>query len=358
MTDIFLGILTESWQVLNAFAIYCLMGLFISGILKSFFSDSFVERHLGANDFRSVVKAALIGIPLPLCSCGVIPVATGLHRQGAGKGPTTAFLIATPETGVDSIAVTYALLDPLMTLIRPIAAFFTAMTAGGIVSCLPEAKQQKSRLQEPGGTCSCCCTQQKTPRTCEGRHSLRERVSAGLHFAFDSLLAEIGPPLLLGVLIAGTIAYSVPSQFIQEHLGSGMQQMIVMLLIGIPLYVCAIASTPIVAALALKGLTPGAALVFLLTGPATNIATIMIVARMMGKRIAAVYVGVIATASLVLGSITDLLYHLLSLDTRAWVSVHSHAETGLITPAAAVVLLACIFRARRITARRQTPPAR
>ncbi|MCX8044122.1 MAG: SO_0444 family Cu/Zn efflux transporter [Desulfobacterota bacterium] len=348
MLDTVFGIFTESWQVLNAFAMYCLIGLCMSGLLKSMMPDSFVERHLGGNNFRSVIKAALLGIPLPLCSCGVIPVATGLRRQGAGNGPTTAFLIATPETGVDSIAITYALLDPIMTIIRPVAAFLTAMTAGAIVTLMPEGKHRSTNA-EP--SCSCCSHPADQLRPCCNQVAPQNRIANGLRFAFNSLLAEIGPPLLFGVIIAGAISYFLPPGSIERYLGSGMQQMLVMLIIGIPLYVCASASTPIVAALALKGLSPGAALIFLLVGPATNATTITVVAQMMGKRIAVVYGSVIAAVALTLGLLTDILYNALAFDTTRWVSGHSHTLPPEVTTAAALILLACIFRARLLIRR-------
>lgn len=343
--EMFLGVIKESWQVLNDSALYCLFGIFMAGILKSVISDDFVAEHLGANNVASVVKASLFGIPLPLCSCGVIPVATGLRRQGAGKGPTTAFLISTPETGVDSIALTYALLDPIMTVVRPIAAFLTATVAGLIINFMPDTRTVA--FENEGAACGCgcsCATGAKTAR-CE-QHSWLGRIRAGLRFAFGDLLADIGPALILGIIIAGVIAYFIPARFIEQQLGSGLRPMLVMLLVGIPLYVCASASTPIVAALALKGLSPGAALVFLLCGPATNTATILVIARLMGKQVAAVYVVVIAMVSLILGILVNAFYAANSLSITNWVTAGSQAEGGLLAAAAALFLLACIFRAK------------
>jgi hypothetical protein len=339
--EVFAGVITESWRVLHDSAVYCLFGIFMSGILKGFMSDDFVAGHLGANNFVSVIKASLLGIPLPLCSCGVIPVATGLKRQGAGNGPTTAFLISTPETGVDSIAITYALLDPFMTIIRPVAAFITATVAGLMVNCMPAAGP--AAPAKAGDACSCA---EGAAIPCREKHSRGERVRAGLRFAFGDLLADIGPSLVLGIVIAGAIAYFVPARFIEQQLGSGLQPMLVMLLVGIPLYVCATASTPIVAALALKGLSPGAALVFLLAGPATNVATILIVARIMGKPVAAVYVLVIAVVSLALGILVNALYAASSLSVTNWVSAGNRIENGMVAAVASLVLLALILIAK------------
>jgi uncharacterized protein len=350
MMDIVTGVLKESWHVLNDSALYCLFGIVMSGILKGFISDDFVIEHLGTNNISSVIKASLLGIPLPLCSCGVIPVATGLRRQGAGKGPTTAFLISTPETGVDSIALTYALLDPIMTVIRPVAAFVTATVAGILVNFMPDEKAGIPENIVSACGCACSCEQGDSAPCAAGHHnhghSLLQRITSGLSFAFGDMLADIGPSLLLGIIIAGGIAYFVPAGFIERNLGAGIKPMLVMLIIGIPLYVCATASTPIVAALALKGLSPGAALVFLLSGPATNTATILVIARLMGKRVAAVYVLAIALVSLLMGIAVNALYSACSISITSWVAAGAQAEGGGFAIGASLFLLVCILRAK------------
>ena len=151
MDDIVIGVVLESWHILNDSAPFILFGLFMAGVLKVFMPEDFVAKHLGGNDVVSVVKASLLGVPLPLCSCGVVPVAMGLKKQGAGNGPTTAFLISTPETGMDSIAITYALLDPIMTIMRPVAAIITATVAGTIVNFLPKTKELEVSEKEESG---------------------------------------------------------------------------------------------------------------------------------------------------------------------------------------------------------------
>ena len=349
MIELFINILKESWQMLNETAGYCLFGIIMAGLLRAFMSDDFVLKHLGKNNTVSVIKASLIGVPMPLCSCGVMPVAMGLRNQGAGKGPTTAFLISTPESGVDSIAVTWALLDPIMTVVRPLAAFITATVAGIIVNFVPE-HQENGAIPEPA--CSCCSGGAEDDHdgdhnhACNHQHSLLQRMRSGLAFAFGGLLADMGPSLLFGILIAGMISALVPPDFIEQNLGSGIRPMLVMLLVGIPLYVCATASTPIVAALALKGLSPGAALVFLLAGPATNIATIMVVARIMGKRIAAVYVTVIAAAALLLGMAVNAIYSFAALGVTNWISAEQYEGRGFFTSVLSGILLVLILRAK------------
>ena len=343
MIELFINILKESWQMLNETAGYCLFGIFMAGLLRAFMSDDFVLKHLGKNNAVSVIKASLIGVPMPLCSCGVMPVAMGLRKQGAGKGPTTAFLISTPESGVDSIAVTWALLDPIMTVVRPLAAFITATVAGILVNFVPEHKKKE---EDPEPACFCCSGETDGAHNCNHKHSLLQRMRSGLAFAFGGLLADMGPSLLFGILIAGMISALVPPDFIEQNLGSGMRPMLVMLVVGIPLYVCATASTPIVAALALKGLSPGAALVFLLAGPATNMATIMVVARIMGKRIAAVYVTVIAAAALLLGMAVNAIYSFAALGVTDWISAEHHEGGGFFTSLFSGILLVLILRAK------------
>jgi len=349
MPELLITVVKESWLVLNESAGYCLFGIFMAGVLRAFMADDFVLKHLGKNNIASVIKASLIGVPMPLCSCGVMPVAMGLRKQGAGKGPTTAFLISTPESGVDSIAVTWALLDPIMTVVRPLAAFITATVAGIIVNFVPEHKQNGA-VSEPA--CSCCsggaeaAHDGESPHSGRHHHSLLQRMRAGLAFAFGGLLGDIGPSLLFGILIAGMISALVPPGFIEQNLGGGIRPMLIMLLVGIPLYVCATASTPIVAALALKGLSPGAALVFLLAGPATNVATIAVVAKILGKRIAAVYVTVIASVALLMGLAVNHLYSMASLSITGWISVEHHAGGGVFSAALAVILLVLILRAK------------
>ena len=163
--DAFISVLLASWNVLLESAPFVLLGFFVAGLLKAFLPDDFVARHLGGGSKASIFKAAAMGIPIPLCSCGVLPAAAGLKKQGAGKGAVTSFLISTPETGVDSIAVSYALLDPLMTVIRPVVAFFTAVAAGIAVAFtekysgteIPDAGQNSEKAQADGCSSGCCC---------------------------------------------------------------------------------------------------------------------------------------------------------------------------------------------------------
>ncbi len=343
MVEIILGILAACWEILAESAPFVLFGFFAAGVLKALVPGDVVARHLGNNSAASVLKASLFGIPLPLCSCGVIPAAIGLRKQGAGKGATAAFLISVPETGVDSMAITWALLDPVMTLLRPIAAFFTAVVTGLLINRLPEdaAEPASDHRQSNCGCAASCSENRPAPAS---RSALGRRLQDGLAYAFGDLLGDIGKLLLIGIAIAGAISYFVPDDFFMRYLSGEWLSLLIMLGVGIPLYICASASTPVAAALVLKGLSPGAALVFLLAGPATNPATITVVARYLGKKAAVIYLCVIACCSLALGWITNRFYAWAGLDISRWVSDSGAAAESPVMVVAAVTLLLLLAR--------------
>ena len=341
MFDVLLRIAVESWHVLVEASPYVLVGFFVAGLLKGFVPDSAMARHLGKDSIGSVVKAAVIGVPLPLCSCGVLPTALGLRRQGASKGATTAFMIATPETGVDSMAVTYALIDPLMTFIRPVAASLTAVFAGVLVNAFPGKGEDPLMAAVPESCESdgCGCG-----GSCGGGHDLGmvEKFRTGMEYAFGEMIGDIGRWLLAGVVIAGIISALVPADALGGQLGSGFLSYLAMLVVALPLYVCATASTPIAASLLLKGLSPGAALVFLLAGPATNGATITVMLKTLGRRAAGLYVAAIVIASLALAWVTDRIYAALGLDIRAVVAEVDDLLPHWAGVAGAVILLSLV----------------
>jgi len=315
--QIILGILTEAWHIFQQSAIYMLFGFFMAGILYAFVKTEKIARYLGGETLRPVVLAALVGVPLPLCSCGVVPAAAALKKQGASKGATLSFLISTPETGVDSIPITYALLDPVMTAIRPLAAFITAAVAG-IVENLYGRKEDPVRVDQMQPAARCCCQTLPGPADMlTQKVSFRDKMAVGIKYAFVELLSDIGPWFILGVFLAGLISYLIPERFADAYLANPFIAMPLMLIVGIPMYVCATSSTPIAAALILKGLSPGAALVFLLAGPATNVASLTMVSKLMGKRSLAIYLGAISACALALGFLTDLVYSKLGISARA-----------------------------------------
>ena len=316
--NIMVEIFTESWKLLQESSIYVLFGIFVAGLMHVFVRPEAVSRHLGRGKVSSVLKAAALGVPIPLCSCGVLPAAVSLKRQGASNGATTAFLISTPESGVDSIALTYALIDPLMTVARPVAAFTTAAVAGIAENMLGPEKEGK-KIQ-PDLRCpvdNCCDGVDCLPEVHKGHHTFFEKLKSGLGYALFELWEDIAPWFLLGLLLAGVITTLIPSELMTKHLGGGLPAMLIMLAVGIPLYICATASTPIAAALILKGVSPGAALVFLLAGPATNVASLTVLFGLLGKRATAIYLASIAVVSVACGLVLDQVYAFFGISAQA-----------------------------------------
>jgi uncharacterized membrane protein YraQ (UPF0718 family) len=346
MFDRILSIVTEFWDVLADMAPYLLFGFLVAGALAVALPPQSVERHLGGRGLWPILKATLFGIPLPLCSCGVIPVAASLSRHGASRGATTAFLLSTPQTGVDSVLVTFSLLGPLFAVFRPIAAFCVGVLGGSFVSLLDE--RDAGELRPAAACCHGAC--------CENGGG-RSRLMRALAYGLRTLPRDIGKPLVLGLLIAGAIASLVPEDFFSRNLGTGLGAMVAMMALGLPLYVCATASVPIAAALIAKGVSPGAALVFLMTGPATNAAAVTTVWQIMGRRSAIVYLATVALTALAAGAVLDTLFASAGAAARP-------AETAMLPPwlktAAAVALLAVLVAAfwprglRFLPSRRQT----
>jgi hypothetical protein len=334
------SIFRESWHMLLDASIYILFGLVVGGMLKMFLSPSYVAHHLGRGRFKPVLKAALFGIPIPLCSCGVLPAAASLKKQGANNGATTAFLISTPESGVDSISITYALLDPIMTVARPLAAFLTAMVAGFSENIINPPKDAPVMARDL--TCQvdqCCNGEDCPPQDHDNHHSFLEKIGAGLRYAKDELWGDLAGWFFIGLLAAGLITALVPDELISTYLGGGLSSMLLMLLIGIPLYICASASTPIAAAMILKGVSPGAALVFLLVGPATNVTSLSVVLGLLGKRATGLYLSAIALVSVGCGLLVDEIYARLGISIRAVVGQSAEVLPLEVRVAGAVLLL-------------------
>lgn len=289
-----IDILAAYWNTLCEMAPYLLFGFLMAGILSVLISPKFIERHLGKRGPWAILKASLFGVPLPLCSCSVIPVATSLRRHGATKGATTAFLLSTPQTGADSIMATFALLGPVFAIFRPFAAFISGVIGGAVIEWTD--KDKKDSVEQECKT-ACCCANANESKTVKI-----------FKYGFVSLPRDIGKALLLGLAIAGSISALVPETFFAEYLGTGIAAMFVLMLLGIPVYVCAIASIPVAAAMIMKGVTPGAALVFLMTGPATNAASIAALWKTMGHRTTMIYLAVVAGTSLGAGLLLDFLF--------------------------------------------------
>lgn len=297
MIEFIQDILIQTWGTLREMSPFLLFGFLIAGILYVFIKPELVERYLGGKGTAQVVKASVLGVPLPLCSCGVIPVAASLRRHGAGKGATTSFLISTPQTGIDSIMVTLSLLGPVFAIFRPFFAFLSGIFGGTLVNALDgDDKKEKS---DPHPACTDCDS--------DGGHR-SAGVKGALRYGFHTLPRDINRALIIGIILAGLIGALIPDDYFASVLGGGIVAMLVMMAIGIPIYVCATASVPIAAVLIAKGISPGAALAFLMTGPATNAATIMTISKVMGKRTAAIYLGAVAVSAIAGGLLLDAIY--------------------------------------------------
>ena len=313
-----INVFLEAWHLLLESSIYIIFGLIVSGLLRVFLNPESVARQLGRGKFKSVFKAAFLGIPLPLCSCGVLPAAVSLRKQGANTGATTAFLISTPESGVDSLAITYALLDPLMAVARPIAAFTTATVAGIAQNAFNPPENEGT--VEADLTCpvdGCCDGSDCPPEKHKRHHTLKEKIVAGFKYALTDVWGDMAGWFLVGILLAGLITTLIPDEILVRYLGGGLSSMFLMLAVGIPLYICATASTPVAAALILKGVSPGAALVFLLAGPATNVTSLTVLWGTLGKRATVIYLAAICLGAVFFGFMVDHAYALLGLRPQA-----------------------------------------
>lgn len=387
-------LLTNFIELFVISAPWLLLGLFIAGLINVYLPKDFLNKHLGKEGFVTTVKAAFIGAPMPLCSCGVIPAALGLRRAGASKGATTAFLVATPETGVDSISVSYVLLGPFMAVIRPIAAISSAIVAGVLVgretsptkvssssaatssccstkkpepvksSCCSSATSTASVTSEEPVKTSCCASKAQANTTeevaakpepekksCCAKSDLPakkgnshwHKFTQSIAYSSTQLLSDTAKWLMIGLFFAALVQTYVPANFFVEW-GSGILAMVVVVLVSIPMYICATASTPIAAGLLLSGVSPGAVLVFMLAGPATNIATLGIVGKELGKRaIAAYLVGVIGVAIL-FGLLTDYLVEHYNVQVAPMLGEHHEVLPEWFMYLTAIILAGLLLR--------------
>ena len=291
----------------NEISIYLIFGFLMAGILHIVFPESIVRKHLGNSSLGSVVKSTLFGIPLPLCSCSVVPVATSLQKSGASKGSIVSFLITTPQIGADSFMITYSLIGWIFAIFRIVASAITAFIAGIFINLFEKRDEQDQTPVESNNNYG---------------NGYKERTKTIFQYIEYELLGSIANALLIGILIAGIIGVLLPEDFFEQHLGNQFVSMILMLVVGIPLYVCASASTPIAASLLMKGISPGAALVFLLTGPATNAANLSTVVKIVGKKSTAVYLASISGVALGLGFLLNAVSSQIGLDKV--ISQHHH----------------------------------
>lgn len=281
--------------MLHEMSPYLLLGFLIAGVLHAFVPTSVYARYLSGTGWRSVVAAALFGIPLPLCSCGVLPTAVSLRRGGASRAASTSFLIATPQTGVDSIAATYSMMGLPFAILRPVAALVTAMLGGNVVGAI-----ERNGNLEQEGQCGDSCTMAEPLKP-----TLLGRVWEALRYGFYEMIQNIGRWLVLGLVVATLITVLVPDDFFQTYARWPLLNMLIIVMVAVPMYICATGSIPIAAALMLKGLSPGCALVMLMAGPAANMASMLVISQSFGRKAMWAYLASIVAGAIGFGVLVD-----------------------------------------------------
>ncbi|MDC7226415.1 MAG: SO_0444 family Cu/Zn efflux transporter [Spirochaetales bacterium] len=312
---------TEAVKLFFDMAPYIMLGIGIAGVLHVILSKNFVAKHIGGNNISSVFKAALFGVPLPLCSCGVVPTAVYLKNSGASKASVSSFLISTPQTGVDSIAATWGMLGPLFAIFKALAALIIGM-AGGIAEFILNRKERaisKDEDEKPEATTS----------TVSQYPGLWGKIKEIFNYAVFELLNDIVINFIIGLAIAAAISIAIPDNFFaSSFLSNPIISMLIMVAIGIPMYICSTSSIPIAVALIAKGVSPGAAYVFLVAGPATNAASLAIISKALGKKATVRYLVTIIAGSLIFGFVMDIIYGRLGISPFGAAMVHNHEDAA------------------------------
>lgn len=319
--DWLIQLINAAWSLTTAMAPWLLLGFALAGICARFVPRKMIERHIAGNDLRSVIKAVLLGIPLPLCSCGVIPVAASLRAKGASRGAVAAFTAATPQTGVDSLAATYSLMGWIFTLGRLVADLIAGIAAGVLINWL--APDEKPPEQSANSEESCCS---RAPKSCCS-HQPSESAPGGAganwrswwHEGFVKMPADIGKYLLMGILLGALITTLLPPDTLQDQLGHPLLSYLAITVVAVPLYVCATGSIPLAFAMMQVGISPGAAIVFLVAGPATNTATFVTLFKLIGRRATVIYL-----ITLILGAWTVGLFFDYVIPPEALSFSHRH----------------------------------
>ena len=346
MKEYLMSFLLAAWNILRDMAPALLLGYIFAGVITVMIPGGYVRRTLGGKGFGVIVRAALLGVPLPLCSCSVIPVSAVLKKQGAGKGAIASFLISTPQTGIDSFLVTYSMLGPVFAFFRPLAAFISGIFGGFLV----KYADQDETDQEPDSADQCpkCSSCPGIESWEEERGNVLVRI---LKHALVTIPADISSALMTGILIAGLISMFIPEQWFHALAGGGVFPIFVMMFIGVPMYVCATASVPIGAVLLAKGISPGAVFVFLMVGPATNAAGIVAVAKIIGRRSTFFYLLSVIISALVFGMVFDYLN--ISSSVSAGTGQHCAEYSWRENLCALIVLMITLFAFYRNHLRRK-----
>ncbi len=327
--------LQSLWIYLLSAAPFLMLGLFISGLVHVFISTERIKKSLGGKGLSGIVKSSLLGIPLPLCSCAVIPTAATLKKNGASNSATSAFLISTPESGVDSIAMTYGMMDLPMTIIRPIAAFFSAFFAG-VLQLFFNNEDIEIKEEEKKGCCK------KSSKKEIEQESFLSKCKRSFNFAFVELIDDFAFWLTLGIVFGAVINFIVPADFFDGL--DGILGRVLILAIGVPLYICASATTPIAASLVMKGMSPGMALIILLVGPATNISNMLVIGKYIGKKGVLINVFAIVVVALLMSFITDYIYTAYSLPIDFKVSAHAHEHASILEVGVTVLFVILLLK--------------
>ena len=333
----------STWALLVDSALLLLVGIGLAGLIHAVLDQTSIRRFLGRRPKAQVFRSALLGVPLTLCSCSVLPVAYELRRSGLGRGGTVSFLISTPETGIDSILLTYSLMDPLLTVARPVTALVTAVVAG-----LTETAFEKSKTiqTEPAVIETCAVPDSSSRETRKGGSMSVRSLWSGLRYGYSDLLNDLAPYLLLGYLLAGLVGAILGGTGgeLPEWLQGGWAGYVGAIVIGLPLYICATSSTPLAAALLAAGFSPGAMLVFMIVGPATNIASLIVLRKILRGWALARYLLVIVTVALLAGLAVDRIYDFFGL-APSLTSPEQVYDTGWMYGLSAAVLAALIITA-------------
>ncbi len=361
------------WELFVDMSFYIVIGLLFTGILHAFVNKDAILKHIGKKSTASVVKASVLGVPLPLCSCGVVPTAMYLGKSGGSKGAVVSFLTSTPQTGVDSIIATYGLMGPLFAVYRALAAFVSGIISGIVTNILCKNDDADYASAKPACACSgehehksepekpaCACSGEHEHKSepempacaCSGEHEHKSvaeptfiaKIKSVFTYAFGEFLDEIAGHFVVGLLIAALISTFVPEEWLSSF-SNPLLSMLAMLVIGIPMYICSTASIPIALSLMMKGISPGAAFVFLFAGPVTNIASLAILGKSLGKKVLIIYLVCAGVCSIIFGLALDFIINVSGYEGITNITQNSHEhEIPIYMIVVAVVFGILVFK--------------
>jgi len=293
-----------------------MLGLIFVGVLNLLIKKETISKHLGKQDNFSIIKASLFGVPLPLCSCGVIPTSVYFAKSGASKGAVISFLTSTPQTGIDSIIATYGMMGPIFAVFRPFAALFMGIINGSLINKIFKQEQPNHTLFVEEYSLN------------EKNTSIKSKISAFYKYSFVEFLDDIAPQFVMGLLIAAAITYFIPDNFFTGSIiQDGLLGMLAVILIGVPMYICATSSIPIAMSLIAKGFSPGVAFVFLAVGPATNAASFVILMKVLGRKVAFSYLLILIITSIIFGYLLDYIFYVSGVSPLSLLSSPHHYHT-------------------------------